>query len=89
MRRTPDQSPDRHVAASPVKNLPIGRPLLVIHGDEDEQIPVAISRSFAGRAADEGDTVIYHELEGVGHDELIEPTSPAWEKVVDEVDRLR
>jgi len=89
MRRKPDQSPDRHVAASPIKNLPIGIPLLVIHGDEDERIPVSISRSFAGRAADEGDTVVYHELEGVGHDALIEPASPAWEKVVDEVDRLR
>jgi 3-dehydroquinate dehydratase type II len=89
MRRTPDQSPDRHVAASPIKNLPIGVPLLIIHGDEDDLIPVSISRSFAGRAADEGDAVIYHELEGVGHDALIEPSSPAWEKVVDEIDRLR
>jgi len=89
MRRTPDQSPDRHVAASPIKNLPIGIPLLVIHGDDDDRIPVSISRSFAGRAADEGDTVVYHELEGVGHDALVEPSSPAWEKVVDEIDRLR
>jgi len=89
IRRAPDQSPERHAAASPIKNLPIGVPLLVIHGDEDEQIPVANSRSFAGRAADEGDTVVYHELEGVGHDALINPASPAWEKVVDEVDRLR
>ena len=89
MRRTPDQSPERTAAASPIKNLPIGVPLLVIHGDQDEQIPVAISRSFAGRAADDGDTVIYHELEGVGHDALINPASTAWEKVVDEIDRLR
>ncbi len=61
MRRTPDQSPERHVAASPIMNLPIGVPLLVVHGDEDQHIPAAISRSFAGRAADEGDTVIYHD----------------------------
>ena len=70
-------------------NVPIGVPLLVVHGDEDEHIPAAISRSFAGRAADEGDTVVYHELEGVGHEALTDPTMPAWEKVVDEVDRLR
>lgn len=89
MRRTPDQSPERLAAASPIKNLPIGVPLLVIHGDADEQIPVAISRSFAGRAADDGDTVIYHELEGVGHDALVNPSSATWEKVVDEIDRLR
>ena len=89
MRRTPDESPERHVAASPIMNLPIGVPLLVVHGDEDDCIPAAISRSFAGRAADEGDTVVYHELEGVGHEALTDPIMPAWEKVVDEVDRLR
>ncbi len=88
-RRTPEQSPERYAAASPIRNLPIGVPLLVVHGDEDDQVPAAISRSFAGRAADEGDTVIYHELEGVGHDELIDPATRAWAKVVEEIDRLR
>jgi 3-dehydroquinate dehydratase type II len=88
-RRTPEQSPERYAAASPIRNLPVGVPLLVVHGDEDDQVPAAISRSFAGRAADEGDTVIYHELEGVGHDELIDPATRAWAKVVEEIDRLR
>ncbi len=88
-RRTPEQSPERYAAASPIRNLPIGVPLLVVHGDEDDQVPAAISRSFAGRAADEGDTVIYHELEGVGHDELIDPATRAWATVVEEIDRLR
>jgi 3-dehydroquinate dehydratase type II len=88
-RRTPEQSPERYAAASPIRNLPIGVPLLVVHGDEDDQVPAAISRSFAGRAADEGDTVVYHELEGVGHDELIDPATRAWAKVVEEIDRLR
>ena len=89
MRRTPEQSPERHVAASPIMNLPVGVPLLIVHGEEDDHIPAEISRSFAGRAADEGDSVVYHELEGIGHEALIDPTMPAWEKVVDEVDRLR
>jgi 3-dehydroquinate dehydratase type II len=89
MRRTPEQSPERHVAASPIMNLPIGVPLLIVHGEEDDRIPAEISRSFAGRAADEGDSVVYHQLEGIGHEALIDPTLPAWEKVVDEIDRLR
>ncbi len=88
-RRTPEQSPERYAAASPIRNLPIGVPLLVVHGDEDDQIPAAFSRSFAGRAADEGDTVVYHEFEGVGHDELIDPATPAWAKIVEEINRLR
>ncbi len=88
-RRSPEQSPERYAAASPIRNLPIGVPLLVVHGDEDDRVPAAISRSFAGRAADEGDTVVYHELEGVGHNDLIDPATPAWDKVVEEIDRLR
>jgi 3-dehydroquinate dehydratase type II len=86
---TPAQTPDRYAAASPMSNLPIGVPLLVIHGDQDERIPAPISRSFAGRAADRGDTVVYHEIEGVGHRTLIEPASPAWDMIADEIDRLR
>lgn len=89
LRRTPDQSPERYAAASPIRNLPLGVPLLIVHGDEDDRVPAAISRSFSGRAADEGDTVIYHELEGVGHEDLIDPTTRAWAKVVEEIDRLR
>ena len=88
-RRSPEQSPERYAAASPIRNLPIGVPLLVVHGDEDDRVPAAISRSFAGRAADEGDAVVYHELEGVGHDELIDPATLAWDKVAEEIDRLR
>ncbi|MEN8233343.1 MAG: type II 3-dehydroquinate dehydratase [Actinomycetota bacterium] len=89
VRSSPDESPNRYNAASPIRNLPLGVPLLIVHGDEDDRIPAAISRSYAGRAADEGDTVVYHELEGVGHAELIDPAAPAWAKVVEELDRLR
>lgn len=88
-RRPPDQSPKRYAAASPIRNLPIGVPLLIVTGDEDDRVPATISRAFAGRAADEGDTVIYHELEGVGHNELIDPATQAWTQVAEEIDRLR
>ncbi|MFV9671677.1 MAG: type II 3-dehydroquinate dehydratase [Acidimicrobiia bacterium] len=88
-RRTPDESPERYAAASPIRNLPIGVPLLIVTGDEDDRVPATISREFAGRAADEGDTVVYHELEGVGHNELIDPATQAWSKVAEEIDRLK
>ena len=89
VRRTPDESPERYAAASPIRNLPIGVPLLIVTGDEDDRVPAMISREFAGRAADEGDTVVYHELEGVGHNELIDPATRAWSKVAEEIDRLK
>jgi hypothetical protein len=47
-----------------------------------------MSREFAGRAADAGDTVILLELEEVDHMALIEPRSSAWPRVIDEIDAL-
>lgn len=80
---------ERYAAPSSDETLPLGIPLLVVHGDRDDRIPVELSRSFVGRAADLGDTVVYHEFEGVGHDVLIDPESTAWQTVADEIDRFR
>ena len=69
-------------------HLPLGVPSIIIHGDRDERVPVALSRSFAGAAADAGDPVIYHEVEGAVHTDLIDPSSVAWRIVLGELDRL-
>lgn len=89
VRSAPAASPDRYEAVSPIRLLPLGVPLLIVHGDADDRIPAAMSRSFAGRAADEGDTVVYHELEDVGHRELVDPDTSAWSQVAEELERLR
>ncbi len=89
MRGTPEDQPERYAAVSPVAHLPLEIPLLVVHGDRDERIPVDLSRSFVGRAADLGDSVVYREFEGVGHEALTETDSPAWHTVADEIDRFR
>ena len=81
-------SPERYAELSPSRLLPIGVPLLIIHGEEDDVVPAGMSRTFAGLAADAGDEVVYHELETVGHDELGRPGSLAFERVADELDRL-
>ena len=67
----------------------MGVPLLIVHGDLDDVVPVAMSRSFAGEAADAGNAVVYHELEETGHYELAEPGTAAWDVVVAELERLR
>jgi dipeptidyl aminopeptidase/acylaminoacyl peptidase len=85
---SPTDLPDRYEAASPVAHLPLGVPSIIIHGDRDEQVPVALSRSFAGAAADAGDPVVYHEVEGAVHTDLIDPSSVAWRIVLGELDRL-
>jgi fermentation-respiration switch protein FrsA (DUF1100 family) len=84
----PRTAPDRYQAVSPSSLVPIGIPLLVIHGDTDTVVPAAMSREFAGVAADAGDEVIYHELETVGHDDPIRPGTAAYERVAEELDAL-
>jgi acetyl esterase/lipase len=77
-----DAVPDRYAAASPRALLPLGVPQLLVHGDRDEDVPVAQSRAHAEAATRLGDEVELLELPGVGHDDVIDPAHPSWEAVV-------
>lgn len=88
LRRSPDAGDGRYATASPAELLPLGTRILLVHGDADDAVPAVMSREFAGRAADAGDTVILLELEEVDHMALIEPRSSAWPRVIDEIDAL-
>jgi acetyl esterase/lipase len=77
---SPDEVPDRYRRASPVARLPLGVPLLVLHGDADMDVPADLSRALVERAAAAGDAVEGVELPGVGHMEHIDPASEAWQR---------
>ncbi|PKV95013.1 prolyl oligopeptidase family protein [Amycolatopsis echigonensis] len=66
-------------AASPVRQLPIGCPQLVVHGDADVRVPVAHSRDYVAAAKAAGDDVDYVELPGVDHFRLIDPADEPWQ----------
>ncbi len=89
LRRIPGDGPDRYKAASPRRLLPLGTPCVVLHGNQDEAVPVDMSRAYVAAAEAVGDPVTYRELDGVDHMSLIDPRSPAWALVVDEIQRLR
>lgn len=88
LRRTPETGPSRYAVADPVTLLPLGIPVLLVHGDADDRVPASLSQEFAGSAADRGDAVVYHEIEGAGNMDLIDPRSPAWQRVVAELEVL-
>lgn len=81
----PRQRPERYAAASPAALLPLGNRQVLVHGTEDEQVPVEMSRRYVERARAHGDHVVLHELTGLGHFELIDPLSAAWPTVLDSV----
>jgi acetyl esterase/lipase len=67
-----------YAAASPIARLPLGSPVLLIHGDADEDVPVTQSRLFEKAARAAGDDCELHELPGGGHFEVIDPRGRAW-----------
>jgi len=85
---SPRRRGDRYALASPAALLPTGVRTVIVHGTRDEAVPVGISRAYAEQAAAAGDDVVLHELEGIGHFELIDPLSPAWPSVLAAVAEL-
>jgi dipeptidyl aminopeptidase/acylaminoacyl peptidase len=53
----------------------------LIHGLEDTVVPPSMSETYAELAKAAGDEARYVPLSGVGHRELIDPRSPAWDAI--------
>lgn len=70
--------PSEYGAASPLRQLPFGCPVLVIHGDVDARVPVQHSRDFVTAARAAGDTVDYLEIPGMDHIAAIDPSASHW-----------
>jgi acetyl esterase/lipase len=77
----PDEVPDRYALASPCARVPLGVPQLLVHGLDDDTVPVELSRRHAAAARAAGDDVELVELPAVGHMDVIDPAGPAWAAV--------
>jgi dipeptidyl aminopeptidase/acylaminoacyl peptidase len=78
---SPDQYPERYAEASPIELLPMGLKQILIHGRGDESVPISQSERFIQRAKAAGDEPSLIALDGIGHFELIDPESRAWDAV--------
>jgi acetyl esterase/lipase len=65
--------------ASPIRRAPLPVPVLLVHGTEDEDVPVELSEAFAARGGDV--TLKIHE--GVGHMEHVDPQSAVWKEAAE------
>lgn len=80
MGGTPEQMPESYDAADPVnQSSPV--PRVLIHGTEDDIVPVEISREFPPPCR-------YVELPGGDHFHLIDPSTEAWTVVCRELTSL-
>lgn len=81
----PDERPERYAVADPQALAPPGRPVRLLHGTADRQVPPELSRRYAAAA---GADATLRELDGVEHFGLIDPESSAWPAVLDAVGEL-
>lgn len=67
---------DDYAYADPMQRLPIDAHITVVHGSEDDTVPLSQSRAFAAASG-----CVLVELEGAGHFDVIDPQSPHWPAV--------
>jgi acetyl esterase/lipase len=70
---------------SPLAQLPLGVPQVLVHGTRDDVVPFEQSARYAAAAAGEAELI---PLNGAGHFEPIDPLSPEWAIVRAAIERL-
>ena len=78
MGGTPDECPDQYYAGSPIELLPTGASQVLVHGTDDDTVPLSQSEAYVEKAEKLGDWPTLLKLDDVGHYELIDPESEAW-----------
>jgi acetyl esterase/lipase len=78
---SPQDMADRYRSASPIEMVPLGVAQRVLHGVNDDVVPLEISRRYVTAAKKSGDDSKLIEVAGAGHFELIDPRSSAWSMV--------
>ncbi|WP_304451330.1 alpha/beta hydrolase [Nocardiopsis sp. YSL2] len=79
-------SDELYASSSPARRVPVGVPLLVVHGGADQRVPVEHSRDYVAAARAAGDAVTYHEVAGADHFAVIDPGHAAWRGVRDHLE---
>lgn len=89
MGAAPDERPDAYRLADPLARCPTGVPVLLVHGDADQRVPVAHSRRYAQAAGEAGEgRCELMEVAGVDHFALIDPRTQTWAAVAARLETL-
>ena len=79
---------ERYAVASPAALLPLGVPQVLIHGTNDDSVPIEVSQTYVNAARSVQDPITYIELVGVDHFDVIDPHSEAWAITINELQKL-
>lgn len=79
----PKERPEAYAEASPLQQLPVGVPTLIVHGTSDDRVPLEHSLDYVARAhrfGDPMDLLVRHDLD---HLAAIDPTAAHWGAVLE------
>ncbi len=85
---SPASQPDRYAGANPVQLLPLGIPQVLVHGEQDEIVPISIADHYVDVAQTRGDDCLLERLPTAGHFEVIDPFAREWAVVLNAVRKV-
>lgn len=80
MGGSPEEHPDRYRDASPIERVPLGVASRLIHGDQDDIVPIEISERYEKAARAAGDDCKLLRL-NVDHFDVADPRSAVWPSI--------
>ena len=87
MGAPPQEAPEAWAGADPALLGRTAYPVVVLHGDADERVPVSVSQSWWDRAATPGRDR-WSLLPGAGHFSLVDPEAAAYATLLASVEAL-
>lgn len=87
MGAAPQEEPETWAGADPARLGRAPYPVVVLHGERDERVPVTVSRSWWDRAATPGRDR-WSVLPGAGHFSLIDPQARAYATLLESIGHL-
>ncbi|BBF42507.1 putative lipase/esterase [Lachnospiraceae bacterium KM106-2] len=85
---TPTEFPERYHMASPIHRLPLNIHQVIIHGEEDQDVPIEISLDYYQKGIEFEDEIDLRIIPKADHFVLIEPQSEAWLTVVKSIEEI-
>jgi len=83
MGGTPTEVPERYASASPMLRLPLRMPQLLLHGTDDEIVPVELTDRYRVQAQAKGDPVDVRLIDDADHFDTADAKSAWWTAVLD------
>jgi len=81
VKASPDEAPGLYCEASPLVQVPPAGELLLIHGQDDERVPIAHTRDYLRALKAAGGKAVLWDIPSLPHRRMIAPDAGIWPQV--------